>query len=78
MDPFYFLNLTFDERDEDIIQDYLSEYPDGSWTLEPNFDFEFEGEKFKKIKYNNTTKIFYFFFDHKLDPKEYKLTLELF
>ena len=52
MDPYYFLDLKFDDIDE--AAENCSEYPNGDWELDVYVVYN--SKKYKKISFNNTTK----------------------
>ena len=65
MDPWYFLDLESNIKDENGEEVELNEiceiYPDGSWTLKVGDGYtghiKFKDFRYSKINYNNDTKI---------------------
>ena len=64
MDPWYYLDLETNIKDEDNetleLNEICSMYPDGSWSLDSGeYDgyLIFRDENYKSIEFNNTKKI---------------------
>ena len=79
MDPWYFLDLQSNVKDENDnpigLEEIYEMYPDGSWVLnvpENSGKIMFRGVGYNKIEYNNYTKIIYCHFN-----SEYYFTFNL-
>ena len=74
MDPWYFLDISLEENDENI---YIDEYGDhdwgGDWIIRADkYKIIYENNKYDVVKYNNTTKQITFWRD---DEELFKLQI---